>query len=175
MLESLITSKTRLKLLLKFFLNSNTRSYLRSLADEFNESTNSVRVELNRLSEAGLLETEPDGNTILYRANKNHPLFPEISTLVKKYIGIDHIIDHIVSKLGDLKLAMVTGDYAKGKDSGIIDLVLVGNINQLYLIELVKKAESLINRKIRYIILTDLEYEKQFKSISNQKILVLYK
>ena len=59
MLDTLVTSKTRIKLLMKFFLNPGTRAYLRSLADEFGESTNSVRVELNRLSEAGLLGSEP--------------------------------------------------------------------------------------------------------------------
>ena len=44
MLETLITSKTRVKLLMKFFLNPGTRAYLRGLATEFDESTNSVRV-----------------------------------------------------------------------------------------------------------------------------------
>ena len=61
MLESLITSKTRTKLLLKFFLNPGTSAYLRGLAEEFGESTNGVRVELNRLSEAGLLESADEG------------------------------------------------------------------------------------------------------------------
>ena len=55
MIETLISSKTRIKLLLKFFLNSNTTSYLRSLESEFGESTNAIRVELNRLENAGML------------------------------------------------------------------------------------------------------------------------
>ena len=58
MLDSIITSKTRIKLLLKFFLNSETKSYLRNLEQEFGESTNGIRVELNRLEGAGLLKTE---------------------------------------------------------------------------------------------------------------------
>jgi len=74
-LDSLITSQTRVKLLLKFFLNPESRSYLRELADEFGESTNSVRVELNRLSEAGLLTSAGEGRTKVYRANTNHPPF----------------------------------------------------------------------------------------------------
>ena len=57
MLESLITSKTRLRLLIKFFLNIANKGYLNSLANEFGESTNSVRKELNNLSSAGYLET----------------------------------------------------------------------------------------------------------------------
>jgi len=55
MIEALITSKTRIKLLLKFFLNTQEESYLRSLENDFNESTNAIRIELNKLEEAGLL------------------------------------------------------------------------------------------------------------------------
>ena len=69
MLDTLITSKTRVKLLMKFFLNPGTRTYLRELAAEFGESTNSVRVELNRLSKGKLLSSEYAGRTIEYRAN----------------------------------------------------------------------------------------------------------
>ena len=49
MLDSLITSKTRLRLLIKFFLNIANKGYLNGLANEFGESTNSVRKELNEL------------------------------------------------------------------------------------------------------------------------------
>jgi hypothetical protein len=62
LLDSLITSKTRVKLLLKFFLNPETKAYLRGLSDEFGESSNGVRLELNRLTKAGLLTSESDGN-----------------------------------------------------------------------------------------------------------------
>ena len=134
MLDTLITSKTRVKLLMKFFLNPGTRAYLRGLAAEFGESTNSIRVELNRLSEAKLLSSESSGRTIEYRANVNHALFGEIHSLVEKYMGVDQIIDKLVKKLGDVKSAYLIGDYAKGIDSGLIDIVLVGNIDKINLI-----------------------------------------
>jgi len=92
MLDSLITSKTRIKLLLKFFLNSETKAYLRGLAEELGESTNAVRVELNRLTKAGLLEICVDGRTKLYQANTKHTLFPELHSLVRKYLGIDQLV-----------------------------------------------------------------------------------
>ncbi|MDA0194137.1 MAG: ArsR family transcriptional regulator [Bacteroidetes bacterium] len=173
-LESLITSKTRLKLLLKFFSNTHTKSYLRSLSEEFGESTNSVRVELNRLSEAGFLESSPRGNTIVYKANKNHPLFPEISGIVSKHLGLDGIIDQVVNKLGDLKQACVVGDYAKGKDTGLIDLVLVGNIDQVYLQKLVLKAETLIHRKIRTLTLQEEELESFEGQLNLIESIILY-
>ena len=160
MLDSLITSKTRIKLLMKFFLNPGTRAYLRSLADEFGESTNSVRVELNRLSEAGLLESADEGRTKVYRANTAHPLFPEVQRIVAKTVGLDKVVEQVVSRLGNVELAFVTGDYAKGKDSGLIDLVLVGEIDAGYYQSLVPKLEKLIDRKIRGLLLQQEEYNR---------------
>jgi len=150
LLDSLVTSKTRIKLLLKFFSNSSNAAYLRELADEFGESTNSVRVELNRLTVAGLLKAEPAGNTILYKADVGNPIYNEIKRIVSKYLGFDQIIENVLQRIGNLELAVVIGDYAQGNDSGIIDLRLVGDIDTNYLQQLIPKAEKLIHRKIRY-------------------------
>lgn len=160
MLDSLITSKTRIKLLMKFFLNPGTSAYLRGLADEFGESTNSVRVELNRLSEAGLLESADEGRTKVYRANTTHPLFPEVQRIVAKTVGLDRLVEQVVSRLGNVELAFVTGDYARGVDSGLIDLVLVGDIDASYYQDLVPKLEKLIDRKIRGLLLKREEYNR---------------
>ena len=160
MLESLITSKTRIRLLLKFFLNPAHGAYLRELAQEFEESTNSVRVELNRMAESGLIESKEEGRTKVYRANQAHPLFPEISRIVAKTVGLDSLIEQVIQRLGNVKFAFVTGDYARGIDSGLIDLVLVGAIDETYLASLTKKVEGLIEKKIRTLALTLEEFRK---------------
>ena len=165
MLDSLITSKTRIKLLLKFFINPETRAYLRELAKEFGESTNSVRLELNRLTKANVLVSQNHGRTILYNANTDHTLFRDIQNIVLKYVGIDCIIENMVSSLGDFKSAYIIGDYAKGKDSGIIDLILIGKINQEILQLLIEKTEKLINRKIRPMTLTVKEFKRLYKTL----------
>lgn len=160
MIESLISSKTRIKLLMKFFLNPDVRAYLRGLSDEFGESTNAVRVELNRLCSAGFLEEVPDqGRKRTYRACKTHPLFPELQRIVRKVLGIDQLVEGIVGRLGSVRLALITGDYAHGIDSGIIDLTLVGEVDRQYLGELTEKVEGMIARKIRTLVLTSEEYE----------------
>jgi len=150
MLDTLITSKTRIKLLLKFFSHQANASYLRLLAEEFEESTNSVRVELNRLTQAGLLQSYQEGNTVQYKANTGHPMFKQLQGLVSKYLGFDNIIDEVLERVGDLHLAAVTGDYARGVDSGTIELVLVGRIQLEYTEKLVRKAEEAIGRSIRF-------------------------
>jgi hypothetical protein len=150
LLDSLITSKTRVKLLIKFFSNPGNRGYLRSLAEEFKESTNSVRIELNRLSEAGLLVSEPNGKTKSYKANQQHPLYGEMQSIVAKYLGFDRLVEVVIKNLGNVQKAIVLGDYARGKDTGTIELMLVGEeINLEYLDFLVEKAENKIKRKVR--------------------------
>lgn len=159
MLESLITSKTRIKMLLKFFTNSHATAYLRGMAEEFGESTNAIRHELNNLSKAGYLISRDEGRTILYQANTDHPLFNEIKNLVHKYLGIDKIIENILARLGDLKLAFIVSDYAKGKDSGTIEMVLVGAVNKKYLNKLIEKAKSLLHRNIKIELISLQEFE----------------
>ena len=154
MIDSLITSRTRIKLLIRFFLNPNAKSYLRELASEFGESTNSVRLELNRLSDAGLLSSREEGRSRFYRANVDHPLFNEIQSIVRKTLGMDQIVERVIRKLGDVKQAFLVGDYAKGIDSGLVDVVLVGKVDKNYLDHLVGKVERIIHRKLRILVLT---------------------
>lgn len=161
MLETIITNKTRLKLLLKFFLNKQVTGYLRGLETEFGESTNAIRVELNRMEGAGLLVSSFSGNKKYFQANAEHPLYNEINSILIKTVGIDKIINNVLVNIGDLQQAYITGDLAMGKDSTIIDLVLIGNsIDKRYVSVLIEKTEQLIHRKISLLILSDAEKEE---------------
>lgn len=152
MIDALISSKTRIKLLLKFFLNSHATAYLRSLESEFGESSNGIRVELNRLESAGLLVSNSAGNKKIFQANTAHPLFGEIHSIIMKHIGFDQIIENVIQRLGDVKRVYLVGDFSKGIDSQIIDLIFVGEFDKNYLMELITKAEKMIKRKIRYLL-----------------------
>lgn len=159
MIGALISSKTRIKLLLKFFLNSSTKSYLRSLSSEFGESTNSIRLELNRLEEAGMLVSKLQGNRKVFQANSKHPLFGEVHNILLKHIGLDKVIETVIERLGNVKRVYLVGEFAKGMDSKIIDLIFIGDVDKAYLMKLIEKAEDIINRKIRYIIYSEHEFE----------------
>jgi len=153
MLESLITSKTRLRLLIKFFLNIANKGYLNSLANEFGESTNAVRKELNNLSSAGYLEKHSENNKVIYKANASHPLFKIIQKTVHKHVGIEDIVKRIIDNIGQIEKIILLGDYAKGIDSGLIEILLVGkNINYEYLDNIRPKIEKKIKRKINFLI-----------------------
>jgi hypothetical protein len=158
MLDTLITSKTRIKLLLKFFLNSKNSAYLRNLEAEFGESTNAIRQELNKFEEAGLLISEVSGNKKIFSANTKHPLFLDIRSILMKYTGLDQILEHVINKLGEVQQVYLTGDLSKGLSSSIIDLVIVGNINKEYFIKLVERVEQLVSKKVRYIIFSPEDF-----------------
>ncbi len=161
MLDSLIKSKTRLRLLIKFFINISNRGYLNSLANEFGESTNSVRKELNNLCSAGFLLKESKNNKIIYKANHKHPLFDSIQNIIRKHLGIEKIIETVYDRIGTFRKVVLIGDYAKGIDSGLIEILIVGNeINTKYLHELSPKIEKIINRKVRFFV-SDQEFVNQ--------------
>jgi hypothetical protein len=176
MLKTIITSETRIKLLLRFFLNPSTSGYLRQLAKEFGESTNSIRVELNKLSQAKILNAQYRGRNKIFEANKAHPLFEDIRNIVLKSTGIDKVLSNIIQKLGKISFAFVRGDYAIGKDSGLIDLVIVGdNINLQELERVRNKTEKLIERKISVLTLKNSEYSELEENFDQNEILVLFK
>ena len=162
--------------MLKFFLNSNSRSYLRNLESEFGESTNSIRLELNRFEEAGLLTSEFDGNKKYFSANTGHPLFSDIHNIILKQIGFDKIVETVIQKLGNLKRVYVEGDFAKGKNNSIIDLIFVSEeLNREYLLKLIGKVEDVIKRKIRYLVFNDEEFNNYIKDIDISELLLLWK
>ena len=172
--EGLITSKTRIKLLVRFFFNPEARAYLRELSKEFKISSNSVREELNQLKKTNILISERQGRQVYYMANRGHPLFPELRSMVTKTIGMDRVIDGMVNRLGALEAAYLIDDYAEGKDSGIIDLVLVGNIDMHHLSDLSRKTERYIKRKIRTIVLSSDEFNGFIKKKKNRPHLLIW-
>lgn len=164
MLNSLITSKTRMKLLLKLFLNTENTSHLRGMEKEFGESSNSIRLELNRFIDGGLLTSEYIKNKRFYKANTNHPLYNDINSILRKMVGIDKLVERVISKIGNLETAYLTGEFASGRDSDCIELALIGeDLDKKYINKLVKKAKELMDRKIIYLVLTTEQMEHFLK------------
>ena len=159
---------------MRLFLNPKRHAYLRELAGEFNMSPSLVREELRQLNDAGFLASQKNGRQIHYKANQGHPLFHELHSMVQKALGMDRILDSIIERLGNLEEAYLIDDYAEGKDSGIIDLVLIGNIDQENLVDLVRKTERYIDRKIRTLVLTLEEWQRMFSDLKKRPLLKLW-
>jgi hypothetical protein len=176
MLDSLITSKTRIKLLTRLFLNSNTYGHLRGLQAEFGESSNAIRLELNRFEQAGLLTSHSESNRKVYAANTSHPLFPEINSLLRKHLGLDQLIEKVIERLGRVDVVYLTGDFACGKESAFIEMLIVGEqLNTQYLDKLIEKSQNLIKRTIRYTILTPAGFNEFSNTARKDELLLLWK
>ncbi|MFN6038588.1 MAG: ArsR family transcriptional regulator [Bacteroidota bacterium] len=132
---------------------------MRNLEDEFGESTNAIRLELNKFEKSGLLVSSSEGNKKIFRVNISHHFFKDIQNLIMKVVGLDQIIDYVIKRLGEVKEVYLVGKFARGLDSDIIDLVFVGKIDKNYLLELVEKAEKKINKKVRYVIFSPEEFD----------------
>ena len=175
MIETLISSKTRIKLLIKFFLNSNNASYLRNLEEEFGESTNGIRLELNKFEKAGFLNSYAEGNKKMFTANTQHPLFKDINRIIMKMVGVEYLMDYILQHVGQLECVYLVGELAKGQNSDTIEIILIGtHINQQFLNEQVDKAEKKINKKIQYLIFTSEEFEQNKNKDIKVKPLLLW-
>jgi len=155
-------------------MNPEARAYMRELSNEFNVSSNAIREELKQLSSTKLLKSEKIGRQIFYKSNPDHPLFPELKNMVAKVIGMDQIIDNIVRRLGKLEFAYLIDDYAEGKDTGIIDLLLVGEIDHNQLLDLTQKTEIYIKRRIRTLVLCGQEFEDFNTKLENRPSLLIW-
>lgn len=176
MIDTLIASKTRIKLLLKFFLNNRNTSYLRNLEDEFGESTNGIRVELNRFEKAGFLDSFSEGNKKIFKANTKHPLYSEINKILLKVTGIEDIVDYVLQRLGDLDQVYLVGKLSRGIDTGMIDLVMIGkNLNKPFLVEQIEKVERKIDKKVRYVIYNPEEFSVEKIEETDMHPLLIWK
>jgi len=152
-LGELITSKTRLRLLIKFFVSQANRGYLNGLATEMGESTNAIRKELNHLHDAGYLQKEKSNNKIQYKANTKHPLFSVLQKVILKHLGLEDAVEIVLDRMGDVEQIILIGDYAKGIDSGKIELIIVGqDLNTSYVQNLEEKLVKLISRKVTFFL-----------------------
>jgi hypothetical protein len=158
----LLSGKIRLRLLMKFFLNPGNQEYLRGLAQEFDVSTNTVRQELNKLSETGVLSSHDVLNKRFYQVNEKHALFEPIRKVIMRHTGLDSLYEMVLHRLGSLHAVYLTGALASGVDSPIIDLVMVGDVDRAYLYQLIPKAEDFIGKKIRVAVYAPHEWQDDY-------------
>ena len=167
MLGELITSKTRLRLLIKFFVSQANKGHLNGLATEMGESTNGIRKELNHLQEAGYLKKIKVNNKVEYKANTDHPLYETLRKIVYKHLGLEDVVEKVLERMGELDQIILVGDYAKGNDTGLIEVFLIGeNLNMNYISQLENKIEDLIGRKVSFYLAS--------KFLSDRKHIILF-
>ena len=140
-------------MLIKFFVSAANNGYLNGLANEFNESTNSIRKELNNLSSAGYLQKSKNNNKVIYNANTSHPMFGVLQKIVRQHLGLEEIVETVIDRIGDVDQIALTGEYAKGMDSGNIEIIINGkDVNKDYLDNIKPKIKKKIRREVSFLL-----------------------
>jgi hypothetical protein len=141
-------------------LNPSNQLYLRQLQKDLQVSSNTVRLELNKLSEMKIitgLKTE-GGKIKKYGANTKHPLYKNLRSIVLKYIGVDDLLEKVFCNLGQLEKVYLTGRIAEGKEAPFIDLVVIGDVDKVFFNKLLKHAEIVMKKKIRVALYLPTEF-----------------
>ncbi|MBU1486648.1 transcriptional regulator [bacterium] len=183
MLEVLLSSKVRTKLLTLFLTNPESTFYTREIAGKLSVSLGNLQRELVNLRDIGLLESSKEANSCYYRVNKKFPIYRELKSIIFKTAAIGDVLQRHLTKLGDLKCAFIYGSVAKGEEKGYsdIDLALIGKIDMDVLSNVISKAEKELCREINYTVFGPEEWGKKKMAkdafvndlIKNKKIVLL--
>lgn len=168
MIEQLFGSKTRVKLLYLFYGNPNRSFYVREITRKIEEQINSVRRELSNLLAAGIITSDTTNNRLYYEVNQKfehyEPLLAmfggvqKASATAKKKSQASTDGPNDIAALGNVELALYTGQFTRDESSGI-DMLVVGDVNQNKLQKFVAELEGQEGKNIRYTLFTLEEYK----------------
>ena len=167
MLEDLITSKTRVKILNCFLKNLGEMFHVRELVRRVDEEINAVRRELLILEKRGILKKEPRANRVYYYLDKSYIYYYDLVSLYAKSHGLGEDIIKNRVKIGKIKYAMLSGKFARHAEVGAenVDLLVVGTVVLPELSIFVKAEEELRGREINYTVMTEEEFNFRKKRI----------
>ncbi len=161
LLEDLIISRVRVKMLALFLSNPSMIYHVREVVRQVDEEINAVRRELAHLEKAGMLAKEQRANRLFYRFRKEYPLYFELMELVGKTTGLGWDIVKNKAKLGKIKFAMLSGRFLRGlphKSGSDVDLLIVGSVVLAELGTFVRAEEVKRERELNYTVMTDEEF-----------------
>lgn len=162
LLEDLIISRVRVKILTLFLTNPGTIFHVREIVRRVGEEINAVRRELAHLEKSGMVTKEQRANRLFYNFRKDYPLYFELMELIGKTQGLGWDVIKHRAKLGKIKFAMLSGRYLRGlphKSGSDVDLLVVGNIVLPELAQLVKNEELRRERELNYTVMSEEEFE----------------
>lgn len=161
MLEDIVVSKVRVKLLDIFLANPTEIYHVRGLVRKTDEEINAVRRELLHLETVGILKKEPRGNRLYYWVNSNYSLYPELLAVVAKETGLGVQIIKNRNRIGKISFCVFSkkfvGRMERKEDE--VDVLVVGNVVMPELSVLIKAEEEKRDREINYTVMTDEEFD----------------
>jgi predicted nucleotidyltransferase len=163
MLDKLITSSARVKVIKLLLLNEDQRYYQREIAELAGLPVRAVQREGAKLAEIGLLRRIEDGNRIYFQANPTCPIFPELKRILLKTVALELLLSESLSRDGQIEVAFIYGSYAANQESSTsdIDLFVIGSILSRELSTAVRPVQADIQREINYHLVTPQEFRER--------------
>lgn len=160
MLEDIFISKVRVKIFQLFFSNPGQIFHVREIVRRVGEEINAVRRELGRLEKAGMMTSEWRANRRFYSVRTDYIFWQDLLSMVAKTVALGGDIVKNRNKIGRLKFAMLSGNFARGGEVGPVgvDLLIVGNVIMPQIATLVKDEEARRGREINYTVMTEEEF-----------------
>lgn len=149
--ELLFPNRYRRAVLSMLLMNPERRVHLRELARLTGASPGTLKKELDALTEAGLLNVQRVGNQTHFSANAQHPVYPELSGLIRKTTGLHDVLARALEPLADgVFAAFVFGSVASGTEAAHsdVDLMVIGTASFGEVVNAVYEAQAAIGREI---------------------------
>lgn len=163
MLEVLITSKARLKIIKFFFSNTTKKCHLREVARLLELNPNQARIELERLSKINLLKKEKVANSNFYSLNRHFPSYKELRDMVRRENDIEDLIRKALENVAKIRVSFIFGSYASGSDhtKSDIDLMIIGEPNPDEVNKNILRIEKILRREIQYVVYPLKEFQEK--------------
>lgn len=159
MLEQLLSSRTRVKLLKLFYLNPDQSFFVREMVRKTGEHLNSIRREVANLHSCDLIVEENVGKKKFYKVNATHGLFPEMKALLfKSQILQQKQTLRELQRVGRIRYLALTG-YFTGLDYTMTDVLIVGSVNRVRLRRLLRRFQHDFDHELSYTIMTPAEFK----------------
>lgn len=163
----LLFGQTKGRILALLYGASDQTFFVRQIARQIDGSVGTVQRELGLLADIGLILRSEVGNQVFYRANQEHPDFPELRALVAKTSGIFQMLRAALAPLSNrIKLAFVYGSVARGEEKAAsdIDLMVIGSVSLDDVLDAVAPVEKQLGRPVNPTIYTLDDLKKRFRS-----------
>lgn len=161
---TLIFGSYRRKVLGLLLLHPGEHFHLREIARATQTQPGTVRRELSLLTQAGVLESDVQGNQVRFRANENYPIFEELRSILKKTAGIADQLRAALAPLTDnIVTAFIYGSIASGQErsSSDIDLMIIGAVTFEDVIRLIHPYQEELRREINPHVYTAVEFKRK--------------
>jgi predicted nucleotidyltransferase len=156
--------KTRQAILSALLLSTDRRWYLSELAHHLHKTPSSLQRELAALTAAEILLCQTDGNRVYYQANPACIFLHELQGLLQKTAGFIPVLRDALNPIAaQIDCAFVYGSMARGtaKYASDVDLLIIGNVENMQLIKAIKPASESLGRTINPTLFTVAELRRK--------------